>query len=496
MRDGSSAQQLDANPCVINMPPDADPGECRIELPAQSPRDVIESALHARPFAADTPSPSPLELAEMNRQRALETRYLDWAAGVMEMREKAFGSSVPYEPANDMAAPWQDALLCAAYDSARQFLSSAARSPVTNTFVAATGPRVDADGQQAGEFTFRVDAAVVGGAVGGVTSYVTDTYLLQAMDRCAKRANFPQLVAIDPKVIFPDPGPVALRIVDGAKQYWEPGNAGDGPESPSLSALKAQAEERRERLSRWQKRIEGNGLVGAWLHPSLTGALNVARRAVSSADVLMNPLLLGPTSMLASASAGGLSKLGLGMAKGTPVLAQQAADDLAGGTQKLNLFVLKQPDPGTPAAGWKDVRGLPSLALKTGREAWDLVAQTFSLQRSWAQRGDQAWDVLRTALASSTASFLASGAGPFMATILRDGSHEAAAGESPQSAANLLQQFTQSVINDIAWKSIKTTMDGESVSVAAELDRSRRVSQDQLEVAPRPRLAGGSAAQA
>ncbi|KQV95763.1 hypothetical protein ASC87_04205 [Rhizobacter sp. Root1221] len=455
-----------------------------IDIPDVSPRDTIVAAL-PRHFA-DVGSAEELE-----EQEAMEAEYIDWAVGVLQARQDQFGAGAAYTLSEDMKAPLKDAVLPALYEGGRQFISSASRSPVSNAIVAALGPRTSPAGHAVGELTFQLDAASVGGSIGGTAAYAVDAWVLQAMDRRAKLANFPGLKAVDLKALVPDPAPVQLRIVnvivDGTvqstKQYWRPASdTSDTSDGPTMTELKNRATSQREALARWQQNLDGKGLA-AWFQPGMAGAFNVVRRAVSNSAALTEPLPLFAGSVLASASAGAVSKFTLGMTKALPVVAQTEVDNLMGGTQRANLFAIQQPDPNAPAATWSDAKHLPQFMAGTAREAGDLLMQTFNPRRSWNEIGGQAKDILRTALSSATASITALGTGPLFGTLLRGGSSEPLPGEAPDSGAYLLQQFVQSTMNDFTWNAAKDFMKADSYGLSADLDRHRAQSQQSLLVA-------------
>lgn len=444
-----------------------------IDIPDPSPRDTIVAAL-PRHFAEVGSA------AELAAQEAMEAEYIDWAAGVLQARQKAFGAGAAYTLGGDMKAPLKDAVLPALYEGARQFISSASRSPVSNAIVSALGPRTNSAGHAVGELTFQLDAASVGGSIGGTTAYAVDAWVLQAMDRRAKLANFPGLKAVDLKALVPDPAPVQLRIVNGTKEYWRPAaDAGETPDVPTMTELKNRATSQREALARWQQNLDGKGLA-AWFQPAMAGAFNVVRRAVSNTAALTEPLPLFAGSVLASANAGALSKFTLGMTKALPVVSQTEVDNLVGGKQQANLFAVQRPDPNTPAATWSDAKHLPQFMAGTAREAGDLLVQTFNPRRSWSEIGGQAKDILRTALSSATASVTALGTGPLFGTLLRGGSSEPLPGESPHSGAYMLQQFVQSTMNDFTWNAAKDFMKADSYGLSADLDRHRAQSQQDL----------------
>lgn len=426
-------------------------------------RQALSAHLLALPFHSASPN-----------QEALQAQYIDWAAGVLCAREQAFGPGTGYAIDHDMTAHPGDAVLPALYDSARQFVSSATRSPSRNAVVAATGPG-------RGDLKNDLDPAVVGGVVGGVTAYMADAWLLKAADRRAALANFPALKPVSVKALVPDPGPVSLRIVEGAKHYWQPTQnmlvgvpafdpaAHDAPTAPKLQD---DAIEHRESLSRRQAYLDGKGL-SALAPPVLTGAANTVRRAVSTTYDLTHPLPILGSSMLASGSAGALGRFAFGMAKATPGLAQAEVSNLVGGRQTVNLYTTHVHDPAQRPADWSDLRGLPRVAGETLREALALAGHSMDVRRPVMQALTQAGDGLRFVWSNTCASVFAAGAGPLFAQLKRSGQPTPAQGERLQSGAYLLHQFGQSMTNDLVWQAVKELFKKMEFDLAGSLDRHR-----------------------
>jgi hypothetical protein len=459
------------------------PEHAVIDIPEQTPHEVVASALRDRPFEADALPTGEQKDSELARQHDMEREYIDAMATALQARRSAFGGEGLYQLGEDMKAPYQDAVLPAVYEATRQFISSGSRSPARNALIAKIGPRSGPGGRSVGELAFQMDAASISGAVAGVPAYLTDAWVLQALSRRAKLANFPEMKAVDVKTLVPDPSPVQLRLVGPgkAKAYWRPVEHGParGAERdlPTMTELRNEAASRREAIARWQKRLDGQGLF-RWFQPGMSGAFNVARRALSSTRALIEPLPVFVTSLAASSSAGAASKFALTMAKATPGLSQVDVDDLVGGRQKLNLFAVKAPDAQRPAARWADIRRLPQFVGEVAQEAASLAVT--SLRPSVGDRFAQAVDILRTSLANATASVASQAVGPLLGSILRGGSASPLAGESLRSGAFLLQQFGQSTINDYEWNSSKDYTKSDAHDLAGELDRARDSKQHAL----------------
>jgi len=460
-----------------------EPEHSVIDIPMETPRDVVAHALGARLFEADALPPGEHKDRLLDEQRAMEGEYIDAMAAALQARRTAFGGEGRYEPGEDMKAPYQEAVLPAVYEAVRQFISSGSRSPARNSIIAKIGPRSGPNGERLGEMAFQIDAATISGAVAGVPAYLADAWLLQALSRRAKLSNFPEMKAVDLKALVPDPSPVQLRLVGPgkAKSYWRPAAhepaSGAARDQPTMTELKNEAASRRESIEKWQKRLDGQGLF-SWFQPGMAGAFNVLRRAVSSNQALIQPLPVFLGSVVASSSAGAASKFTLGMAKAAPGLAQVEIDDLLGGRQKANLFAVKAPDADRPAAGWADIRRLPQFVGEVASETGSLAAT--SLRPSVRDRFSQATDLLRTSLANATASVVSQAVGPLFASFMRGGQGAPLPSESLRSSAFLVQQFAQSSMNDYEWNSSKDKMKSDAHNLAGELDRARDSKQHAL----------------
>lgn len=453
----------------------------RHPLPEPTPRERLAAKLDAIEFRA------PAGSAQRAQQAALETEYLDWATRTLTAREQAFGNG-RYAVDRDRSIAVGEAALPALYDSVRQFLSSSSRSPLSGALATWLGPRMaDVGGQRAnvGELDNHWDPAVIGGSVGGTTALAMDSTLLSAMDRRARLANLPQFSPVDLKALVPDPSPVQLRIAEGRKEYFRPVDASGAPaDAPTMASLQEKAVHHRNALAKVQGALQGQSF-GLLAQPAVTGAANVLRRQLMSAASLTQSLPVLGGGILASGGAGGATRLGLGLAKAA---AFADIDNLVGGTQRVNLFATKLPQPDRPAASWSDVGSLPRHAADVAREAGSLAAQYLAgpwrdsggLLPSAGSLGARVSDIAHAVLSNTLAAVFSTATGPLVAQVLRNGSSGALPGESLRSPAYLLQQFAQSSTNDFVWNVSRSALRTGAFDLAASLDRWRDGRQAQL----------------
>lgn len=454
-----------------------------IDPPAHPPslREQITDKLAKLDFAAP---PGPLREAQL----ALEHEYIGWAAGVAATRESLFGAR-GYRIGQPQGKDFGAAVLPAAYDFARQFASSSSRSPVRNAVATHFAPHyTQLHGQRVnvGEFSNGWDASLVGGAAGGATAHLVDSTLLTAMDRQARQANLPQLKPVDLKALVPDPAPVQLSIVDGRKVYWRPGanetadietGQASAAGRPTLAQLQEDTRVRRQALGAVQDLLEARNW-GLFAQPLVTGAFNVLRRLAMPAPALLQPGPVFIGSVLASGTAGAVTKLGLGLLKPA---AQARVDDLVGGTQQVSLFATRLPDPSQAPARWADIGQLPARAASTMRETAALgahfVAGPWRDSGAWVPSRDASLarigDVMRAVTANTLASVLSTATGPLVASVLREGLNVPAAHEATDSPAYLLQQAATSATNDYVWQASKEAHKNSAFDLAGSLDRWR-----------------------
>jgi len=468
---------------------EASHGSVRSDAPAATPRERIAAALDAIAFHAPAGEARVVQVA-------MEAEYIDWAAKVLEAREKAFGSS-GYAFGHDRSIALGEAVLPAMYDGVRQFISSMSRSPLRNAVATLIGPRsagTDASGQRlnAGELNNNYDPSLAGGVAGGATAYAVDTALLSAMDRRARLANFPEFKPVDLKALVPDPAPVQLRMVQGGKEYWRP--LQDEPTAPpatvsaghgrlTMAALEDKTATRRKLLSDVQDVLEAKQW-GMLAQPMLAGAFNVLRRASIPAQALLRPVPVLAHSMWASGLGGASTKLALGLAKSA---AWADVDNLIGSRQRVDLFATQVAKPEVRAAGLSDIRGLPGHAWQVAKETASLAAHftagpwrdssTMIPSREAVQA--RIGDIARTLVSNVFASVFSTATGPLVAQILRNGAAAPLTGESPRSGAYMLQQAAQSATNDFVWQASKEALKGSAYNLAASLDRWRDSKQAQ-----------------
>lgn len=394
-------------------------------------------------------------------QQSREQDYKAWALSVLAARVQTYGSQRPYVAGVPMGLPWREALMPATFDGVRQLLSSAVRSPVRNAVVTALSPTKLSSGEKVGELTNDLDPAAIGGAIGGLAAYTADTLLLQPMQREARRANLSVLKPVNLSALIPDPGAVRLRVESGYKRY----------ESVSAQERAATAA-RRQVVAQWQANLEGKG-EAVWWPAAMTGALNVLRRTRASAHDLSHPGSVFVGSMWASGSAGFISQATLGMARALPWWGRTEVDDLVGGKQRVNLFAPTAHDPSRSTARWSDIGRLPWSAARVARDGADRLRLTVRWDRSWLARWGQLKNIFTAMHNNTTASIAAAGSGPLMGQILRSGRPEPGLNESPQSSANLLQQFTQSMMNDYVWNAAKSFTRDDAYDLSPEVKQAK-----------------------
>jgi hypothetical protein len=343
---------------------------------------------------------------------------------------------------------------------------------------------------------------VAGGTAGGAAALAMDATLLSAMDRRARLANLPKFAPVDLKALVPDPSPVQLRIVEGRKEYVRATDASGDPSAagvPAMAALQERALQHRNLLAQVQGALQGQG-YGLFAQPMLTGAANVLRRAVVPAASLTQVLPVLGGGILASGGAGAATRASLGLAKAA---AFADIDNLVGGTQRVNLFATKLPQPDVRAASWSDIGKLPRHAAGVAREAGALAAQYLAgpwrdsggLLPSARSLGARVTDIAHTVLSNTLAAVFSTATGPLVAQVLRNGADSALPGETLNSPAYLLQQFAQSATNDFVWNVSRSALKAGAFDLAGSLDRWRDGRQAQLLQAARlaqddvPRLA-------
>ncbi len=396
----------------------------------------------------------------MQEQRTLEQEYISYSANALSTRMQAY-TAVAHAPGANMRTQAGDAVLPVLLNSTQAFITSALRSPNRNTTLLNLDPKN-------AELSSRADRTWIAGAPSGVTAYVAAEILTNAMGRRAKAGNVPAIHAIDIAALLPAPSTVALKVEDGRKSYVKLDPAG-----AQYAKLKTAHAIKLRNLLQWQSALAGKGAVAPWIQPVLTGATNVARRALGQEVDLFNSGRLFAASALASGAAGAATKALLGGLQLAPGLGQTKVDDFAGGTQVVNLFEVRTPNPDVPPAKITD---LPGGLLQTGAETAALLKHSFNLKRGAHELLMQGQDVVRHILSNMTASFgsafMGIGAGDIIRnSLVRD------ANEPYNSRANLLQQFVQSGTNELLWKAMMDHKKEGAYSIGASLDAQRDITE-------------------
>jgi hypothetical protein len=217
---------------------------------------------------------------------------------------------------------------------------------------------------------------------------------------------------------------------------------------------------------------------GLYAQPAVTAGFNVLRRLVMPAASLLQPLPVFVGSVIASGTAGGLTKLGLGLMKPT---AQADVDDLVGGQQHVDLFATKLPDASQEPARFSDIGKLPGRSVSALKETVALgaryVAGPWQDSNSWVPSRDASLsrigDVMRSVAANTLASVLSTATGPHVASVMRHGLTVPGADEASDSPAYLLQQAATSATNDYVWQAAREAHKNSAFDSAASLDRWR-----------------------
>ncbi|SBV87172.1 type III secretion system effector XopF2 [Xanthomonas graminis] len=410
-------------------------------------------------------------------QQDLEAQYVEWATDRLQQRYEAYGPNGGYRFNENMSAAGTAALLPAAYETLKGFLSSALRTPPGS----ATATKYD---QQDGSLTTKVGPTAVGGTTSGITSYFTEQILLSAMDRRARLANMPAFKPIPVSVLSPEPGPVQMEITpEGKKYFWRPqrdeevAHRGHGSDRPTFETLQRIAHNRQRQLLERQKLMEGKA-EATFLRPLLSGTLNGIRRSLSSDATLLSPPLVLGTSMIGSGTSGALGKAILEAGKALPRTGQTEVDNLAGGTQTVNLFRLARRDEAAPALRWSDARRLPHTLAEIAQEAGALAGLPFT---SPLMAGRSARDLLLRHISGNIlTSWVATGGGMVLASLVRGNYGTPANDESLSSPGSVVQQFGQSFSNDAVWNATNSALSDTKHDLAVNLDANRDNKQARL----------------
>jgi hypothetical protein len=427
----------------------------------QAPSSTIEQArahitqrLSALEFSND------LSDASMQEQRSLEQEYTNHTANALSMRMQAY-TAAEHELGANMRTQPGDAVLPVLLTSTQGFITSAARSPIRNTTILNLDPNK-------AELSSQADRTWIAAAPSGLTAYGASEVLTNAMSRRAQAGNVPAVHAVNIDALLPAPSSVVLKVEGNRKSYVKLDPAG-----AQYTKLKTEHAIKKRNLLQWQNALEGKGAVAPWIQPVLTGSANLARRALSQKTDLFTSGRLFAASALASGTAGAATKALLGGLQVAPRLGQTKVDDFVGGTQVVNLFEVRTPNPDVPPARITD---LPRGLLQTGAEAAALIKHSFNPQRGAHELLLQGQDVARYVLSNMTASFgsafMGLGAGDIIRnTLVRDKN------EPFNSDANLLQQFVQSGSNELLWKAMLDHKKEGAYSIGTSLDAQRDITE-------------------
>ncbi|AVQ05600.1 TPA: hypothetical protein HH295_10930 [Xanthomonas vasicola pv. zeae] len=450
--DATSHTELQAPPAGLSDASETPAAEETYAQRSASAAAEVKADLRARleelPFAAPS-----------EEQNALQASYLEWADARVQERIAAFGPDAGYQAVGDMKTAGTKAAWPIAYECLRAFITSAMRSPVglaTGAAYAGSRPPGAED----------LSTAVLAGTAAAMASYTSETLLIPAMDRRARVANLPRFQAIDLKILLPDPPPVILEITAEGKRFTRPGEGN----APTLEELEAQAYDGRQGIAHRQTLMEDKSIDTLLLKPTINAGFNAARRAGSNPGLLTPAGQLG-LSALAIGGAAIVQKALLETSKAMALTGQISVPDLLGGQQRLNLFSLALPDKTRRPAQWSDALHFPPrYLLETGKEAFALAKQGF---KTTSAVTTTVRDMLaRHVLSNVMASFGSIGAGRIIVAPLRGGSHIRVAGEAVNSTPVVLQQFVQTVFNDVFWNALKAR-NGANTSQATRLDNER-----------------------
>ncbi|WP_343125195.1 type III secretion system effector XopF1 [Xanthomonas fragariae] len=396
---------------------------------------------------------------ESTTQRDLENQYLQWADARLQERVAAFGPDAGYQIGGDMAAIGAKATLPIAYECLRKLMIVTTRQPL-GVF---TGTTYDKHRIPGSEPVSMAAVAALGSSAG---SYVCDTFLVPAMDRRARVANLPRFKAIDPKVLVPDPPPVALEISTHGKKRFSV----RGGRDLATAQEKADVYESRKRISEWQAVLEERSVRTFLFKPGVNAVVNGARRIPSGPA--HTPI--GQTAMaaLAIGSWGIAHQAILETGKALACTGQASVPDLVGGHQRLNTFLLSLPDTARPPTQWSDAIHFPRYLLETGKEGMALA------KHAWNTAGavtDAVNDVLfRHVSANMLATFASTSVGRFIASLWRGGRYTAPPNEAVNAPAVLFGQGAATATNDMVWNAVKSK-NGSYTANATRLDQARAV---------------------
>lgn len=392
---------------------------------------------------------------QLAAQVELEARYLDRATQIAERREKAFGTTHPYQVGPPMRTLVRDGLLPAAYEGFKSFVTSSFRSP--------SGAVVGLSVEDEKAF-FPIDRALTTSLMQGFMAYVADG-AMSAMDNRAALSNMPKVSRTNFDGLFyqqdVQPDTVLLVVKGGKKEYLR----ADDPRACSAEAMTEQMGRKLSSIKLRQDLLDGKSFA-VLASPLLSGGFNTFRRYASSAAVLASPLPLFVTSGLASGAASGVVKLGLEIGK---TAAQVEVDDLMGGRQSVNLFRLSRPHAHIEPLRWADARQLHGFLGEAFLESLSLAKEA---SRTFLHSAaDMAY---RYILVNGIANVSGIGAGGLVGQLFRPGRHFGPLpDESPHSRGSIAGQMAQSTFGDALWRGMKDVMRGREMDANASLKLRR-----------------------
>lgn len=458
------------------------------QVQLRAARHAIQALLQTMNSVATSP-------AAVVAQQAMEAQYVDWAALQVVDRQEDAGDA-NYAPGGHNAP---NALAGASLGMVYSALSAGLKSSSRSPFRAAAAVNSDQ------EFTIKYDVSVISGAVSAIPAAVVGQALVPAMEGRAKIANLDRLKAVDLKILFPDPGPVVLRVSKGPngalrKAFVKPIEDCETPgdiaaqgrlDAPTRKELMAEAQVKREQLKAWQDFFSGQG-AGVFTKPALAGGAGALRRLVSPDALLLTAGGAWCSTGAASFFAAFLDDAMKSIAQAVPGVSGARVDNLAGGTQRMNAFKLERNQADRAPAQWSDIRQAPAFTADVFKETAALLHHALlpSWQANAAEGQRPAWNIDNTAKqlaglvsANVFAAVAGNACGPFFAQIVRGSGVAAGPSEAPQSKGNVAEGFATSGINELVWGLLSSTsaLGGVAPSQADTLKRHRGKTADALE---------------
>lgn len=408
----------------------------------------------------------------LSEQKELETIYIHWAEKQLTLREQIFGPKSGYDIASDMPCAGKKAIFPIAYEAIKGFISGIMRTPMAN-LVASDMTRY----QDSPQTIFW--QTMLSGTIAGLGSFVADSYLLPAMDRCARAANLPRFQPVDVHALLACAPPVHLQITpEGNKRYWIAVDDGDMSLSLSDMAVTKVAQDETFEQMRDHAQLKTailnehhwSSLLGK---PTINSAFNIARTLAYRLSNHTHPRVgLFATKVAANGCAGGLFRGTLEFSKAFCSMGQTTIPDLLGGQQRINLFTLKTPDPTRPPLRWSDASGLPNYVWQTVQEGASLLVQSVGTPLNLFNTAGNL--VVKNVFGNLVSRFSSVATSELIGSAY---THEATS--QPTASLSAIQQAIQTIISDITWNSWKNHV-GSDILVAKRLDRKRKMKAEQL----------------